>query len=981
MRKRTLFVSACCLLLAGSAAASFIRIDCNPAVSISNGRVSASVRLTNLGDEPAYDLNASVYCASAASRTGDIPDLQPGQTSNLVIDLGSPPEPGGIYSMVFRISYRDSGGKSYSALSTLPLVTDIDSPPKAFIALAADNIEIGKNCSMKVRLTPLKDIGQARITMFLPDELQTESPSLDIQMKNQEPAEASFRIRNTGANSGSTYLAVLVADTVIDGLHFSKTRLFNISVKTSSPCSSPFARYSLLGAALLVGCLFQLKKLALKAGLQEKHIKTAESLVVLLSIVAVEVFITVNLSPKHLLMDTTAVGGDTPAHNYIASHIRQSLFGHGRIVSWAGGWWCGFPMMQFYFALPYIITALADIVLPFNTAFKLVSVAGILILPPAAYYAAKAFRIPSPAPAVLSVFMAMVLFDHSHTMWGVNIYSTLAGMISNSLSFPIMLLFLGSAWRDTEDGKFRIITPVLLALVLASHFFTSIVCLITAAVMPLLHGRKKLLSSCLVLGAETALGAALMAWWLIPLVAKIEYTADFGTNWTGIGFIKQLPFFVKALSPMLLPALYLGIVKRHRAVFVFVWMFAASVLLFYFGYSISNVFVNVRLWPFVITSLVILEAAGLAYLLSLLPSHRTAVLTVAASVLLFGIDSPNHVPAWSKWNFEGLESKSLYPVFKKLVLPLKGTAGRLANDLCDENNMMGSSRIFELAPHLTGKPILEGGIVNSAAGSMFSYYIQSETSRNCAGFPTNVIPSSFNITNATIHLELFNVKHFIARWEPVRQAMHDHPSWRYLDGVSNWELFELVSNSGSYIFVPERRPSAVVADGKTLGWKAAGMEWIYSIASASNFYAVVQPEEPLPAGLRVIQAEEYLHELNGSVPPPPNPADPLPSARISQESVTDREIRFRTSRPGLPHIIKCTWYPNWKSAGKEHVYMVTPCFMMIIPQSEDVLLYYGRTRADITGMAVASAAAVLLLALASASMLNKANKRRTGRTA
>ena len=47
-----------------------------------------------------------------------------------------------------------------------------------------------------------------------------------------------------------------------------------------------------------------------------------------------------------------------------------------------------------------------------------------------------------------------------------------------------------------------------------------------------------------------------------------------------------------------------------------------------------------------------------------------------------------------------------------------------------------------------GKPILEGGLVNSAAGSMFSYYIQSETSMNCAGFPTIVHPATFDFTTS-----------------------------------------------------------------------------------------------------------------------------------------------------------------------------------------------------------------------------------------
>ena len=41
---------------------------------------------------------------------------------------------------------------------------------------------------------------------------------------------------------------------------------------------------------------------------------------------------------------------------------------------------------------------------------------------------------------------------------------------------------------------------------------------------------------------------------------------------------------------------------------------------------------------------------------------------------------------------------------------------------------------------LAGKPVLEGGLVNSALGSMYAYTIQGETSRTCAGFPPIVTP-------------------------------------------------------------------------------------------------------------------------------------------------------------------------------------------------------------------------------------------------
>jgi hypothetical protein len=258
-----------------------------------------------------------------------------------------------------------------------------------------------------------------------------------------------------------------------------------------------------------------------------------------------------------------------------------------------------------------------------------------------------------------------------------------------------------------------------------------------------------------------------------------------------------------------------------------------------------------------------------------------------------------------------------------LVRPLDGTPGRLANDLSNRNSVLGSSRIFECVPHMINKPILEGGIVNSAAGSMFSYYIQSETSDHCAGFPPIVKPTTFNFTNATKHLELFNVKHFIAVSAATKAALAASPQWRLLRESHGWQLYELLANDGSYVFVPKNQPTVTV----TNDWKQAGLDWIYDIEQLDHPRIILRPCENQPPETGAGQAITN-------------------TCRIWDEKVTDDRISFKTTGIGLPHIVKCTYYPNWKVRGADKVYMVTPCFMLVYPQQEKVELYYGLTISD-----------------------------------
>src|SRR5206468_1387709 len=86
-----------------------------------------------------------------------------------------------------------------------------------------------------------------------------------------------------------------------------------------------------------------------------------------------------------MLSTTTTNGGDMASHVYAAAYLRDVLLPHGRVTGWCPGNYCGFPLFQFYFPLPFIAIALASYVIPFNVAFKLRTQLGPFLLPVCAY--------------------------------------------------------------------------------------------------------------------------------------------------------------------------------------------------------------------------------------------------------------------------------------------------------------------------------------------------------------------------------------------------------------------------------------------------------------------------------------------------------------------------------------------------------------------------------------------------------------------
>jgi hypothetical protein len=188
------------------------------------------------------------------------------------------------------------------------------------------------------------------------------------------------------------------------------------------------------------------------------------------------------LHPSLLLANTTTTGGDTGSHLALPKFL-QTLLGHGQLTGWDPGWYDGFPLYTFYFTLPDLFGAVLGWIIPFNVAFKFITIMGSLLLPVCAWACGRLFRMRQPVPAVLAMFTLPYLFDYTFTIYGGNLFSTLAGEYAYSLSLALALLFLGLFARAVREGKYRIWGAVVLALCILSHIVPAMYALVGALVL------------------------------------------------------------------------------------------------------------------------------------------------------------------------------------------------------------------------------------------------------------------------------------------------------------------------------------------------------------------------------------------------------------------------------------------------------------------------------------------------------------------
>ena len=73
------------------------------------------------------------------------------------------------------------------------------------------------------------------------------------------------------------------------------------------------------------------------------------------------------------------------AHVWLPWFLEHNWFPKFRLSGWSPDWYAGFPVGQYYFPFPSVMVAVLNIVMPYDVAFKLVTVSGPIMLPAAAY--------------------------------------------------------------------------------------------------------------------------------------------------------------------------------------------------------------------------------------------------------------------------------------------------------------------------------------------------------------------------------------------------------------------------------------------------------------------------------------------------------------------------------------------------------------------------------------------------------------------
>jgi len=277
-----------------------------------------------------------------------------------------------------------------------------------------------------------------------------------------------------------------------------------------------------------------------------------------ITVITIATVIVVTLSQVHpslLLTNTTTTGGDTGAHIAMPKYL-ETLLSHGHLTGWDPGWYDGFPLYTFYFTIPDLFIAIGGWVVPYDVAFKLGTILGSVLLPVCAWACGRFFRLRPPIPTILAAATLPFLFDSTFTIYGGNLFSTLAGEYAFSFSLSLAVLFLGLFACSVREGRYRGWAAVVLAVCVLSHIVPAMYALggaVILTVVELLPARWGIDDAQLLFrhdgqateripwtrtlwwaGSTVGIGLLLSGWWLVPFGLEHAYSTSMGyTNVEG----------------------------------------------------------------------------------------------------------------------------------------------------------------------------------------------------------------------------------------------------------------------------------------------------------------------------------------------------------------------------------------------------------------------------------------------------------------
>ncbi len=780
----------------------------------------------------------------------------------------------------------------------------------------------------------------------------------------------------------------------------------------------------------------------------ERFVRRAVDWVV---VAACAVFVFANLHPSEILSSAVPAGGDMGAHVWGPAFLRDELLPQGRISGWTPDWYAGFPAYQFYMVIPSLLIVALDVglfggwtmliplaaaaalvvactrvagwrrwalvamavsaavvavELPYGTAFKLITVLGLVSLPLCAYAFGRLAELPFPGPALLAVASVLFLFDRNFTIYGGNVASTLAGEFAFSISLSLSLVYLGVVIRGLRTGQHRALAAVLLALTGLCHLIPAFFALAVTLVIALL--RRPAWRTLRWLATVLPVGGLISAFWVLPFAYQADFVNDMGweklpyataengfRSWSDTLFSFEGETYWKYLIPrgsvdspndlrwvLALAGMGLVLSVAFRVRTGLILAASAVVMAVAFVVLPEQRLWNARLLPFYYLCLYLLAAVGIAEVgrtLAVLaardpdkPSVVGPAVTAGVGLLVTlvlvglplrtlpggteradgsyswmgldnGVNEGSFVRSWANWNYTGYEGKADYAEYRDLIVTM--------DEVGAEHGCGRSFWEYEKEINRYGTPMalmLLPHWTEGCIGSMEGLFFEASATTPFHFLTQVELSAAPSAAQRDLPYGTFDIDKGVRHLQLMGVRYYLATSAQATTAArGHADLTELATSGPWVVFQVADSELVEPLDNEPAvldGVDDAQHDWICRTTDADDKCA-----GPAVTWYQDLARQDVL--LASSGPDDwqrVDTDDPDPEERsvapveVSGLDVDTDGISFDVDRVGSPVLVKASYFPNWRVSGAEGPYRVAPNLMVVVPTAERVELSYGR---------------------------------------
>ncbi|HZQ77840.1 MAG TPA: 6-pyruvoyl-tetrahydropterin synthase-related protein [Acidimicrobiia bacterium] len=331
------------------------------------------------------------------------------------------------------------------------------------------------------------------------------------------------------------------------------------------------------------------------------------------------------------------------------------------------------------------------------------------------------------------------------------------------------------------------------------------------------------------------------------------------------------------------------------------------------------------------------------------PAWLVSALVVAVALcgaMQYSYKTRSFLPAWIRWNYSGYESKPAYPEFREVITTMaKLPPGRALWEPSSAIDHYGTTLALELLPHFTDGRIasMEGLYFESGATTPYHFVMVSALAKQ----PSNPVRSMAPYYRTLADFDLgvaqmrdMGVNYYMAQSDEAKAKADASPGLRFITEtgspnvtpqVARWKIYEVLD---SPLVAPLTYEPVVMEGAAKKQWLQPSAQWFDDASALDRPLTDSGPADwaRAPAASAISTAKK-----------------PLPAVTVSNVKSGDDYVSFDVSEPGVPVLVKTSYFPNWQAKGAKGPFRATPNEMVVVPTGTHVSLHYGRTPVDWAG--------------------------------